>query len=139
MPLSLVLDSVLGEPPNTVHPVVWIGRAISMLERAAPAEPVPALVYGALVTGLTVGGAAALGAVVSRVVARLPFPLDLLLESWTLKTTLSSRALIEAGKLLESRLYAGDLAGARQAATALVSRDVSGLTPVPYKKVSKKN
>jgi len=131
VPLALVLDCVLGEPPAIVHPVVWIGRGISMLERRAPSQPTAAFTYGAVVTGVVTGSAALLGLGIAKLAARLPFPLGLLLESWALKTTLSVRALIEAGKQVEAALDADDLETAREAATALVSRDVSHLrTPL---------
>jgi adenosylcobinamide-phosphate synthase len=127
VPLALVLDRMLGEPPAAVHPVVWIGRGISLLERRAPSEPMPAFAYGAVVTVLATGASALLGLGISRLAARLPFPFGLLLEGWALKTTLSVRALIEAGKQVEAFLDADDLDGAREAVTALVSRDASQL------------
>jgi adenosylcobinamide-phosphate synthase len=127
MPLALTMDAVCGEPPANAHPVVWMGRAVSMLERSAPHGQVPALAYGSAMTALVIGAAAATGSMVARIAARLPWPLGLLLEAWVLKTTLSVRALIEAGQLVEASLDARDLAAARQAVTALVSRDVSQL------------
>jgi adenosylcobinamide-phosphate synthase len=127
IPLAIVLDAILGEPPNGAHPVVWIGRAASWLEQHAPDGPIARLLYGALLTVTVTGGAALAGAGVSRAARRLPWPLGLLLEAWVLKTTLSVRALVEAGKLVESHLEADDLDGARQAVTALVSRDPSTL------------
>ncbi len=33
---ALALDLALGEYPARLHPVVWMGRAISALERRAP-------------------------------------------------------------------------------------------------------
>jgi adenosylcobinamide-phosphate synthase len=129
MPLALALDAALGEPPAAVHPVVWIGRVASMLERHAPDGPLARLLYGASMTVVVAGGPALAGAAVARLATRMPWPLGLLFEAWVLKTTLSVRALIEAGKLVEHYLEVEDLDGARQAATALVSRDVSALGP----------
>lgn len=37
--LALVIDVLLGEPPRVMHPVVWMGKVISFLERFAPSEP----------------------------------------------------------------------------------------------------
>ena len=31
--LALVLDLALGEPPNFIHPVAWMGKVISFLVR----------------------------------------------------------------------------------------------------------
>src|SRR5437763_1376071 len=33
IPLALLLDWLLGEPPGVLHPVVWMGRAIGRLEQ----------------------------------------------------------------------------------------------------------
>ncbi len=125
--LALLIDGMIGEPPQAVHPVVWMGRLAGTLERAAPGGPVPRLIYGGLMTFIVVGSAALIGAVVSRICSRLPSPLGLLLEGWLLKTTLSGRALVEAGKTVESHLDDNDVAGARDAVRWLVSRDPSNL------------
>jgi adenosylcobinamide-phosphate synthase len=106
---------------------MWMGAAISMMERSAPAAPVPSLVYGAAGTAAIVGGTALAGAIGSRLLARLPSPLGLLLESWLLKTTLSARSLIEAGLAVEAHLGDGELDSARDAVTALVSRETAEL------------
>lgn len=127
MPLALALDAAFGEPPAWAHPVVWIGTVISMLTRRPPAGSTARLVHGAAVTALTVGGTALAGAVVARLLARLPLPLALVVEAWLLKTTLSARELLAAGARVERCLDRDDLDGAREAATALVSRDVAGL------------
>jgi len=36
--LAFILDILLGEPPNRLHPVVWMGRWISLL---TPGRPLP--------------------------------------------------------------------------------------------------
>jgi adenosylcobinamide-phosphate synthase len=127
MPLALALDAALGEPPSAVHPVVWIGRAAALMERRAPDGPLARLLYGAGMTVIVTSASALTGAAVARMAGRLPWPLGLLVEAWVLKTTLSVRALIEAGMLVERRLEADDLEGARAAVTALVSRDATAL------------
>src|SRR5690606_3621548 len=51
--LALALDVVLGEPPNALHPVVWMGNVISALERRAPrAQRSLQLAWGTLVAAL---------------------------------------------------------------------------------------
>ena len=34
--LALLLDLALGEPPNRLHPTVWIGNTVALAERIAP-------------------------------------------------------------------------------------------------------
>ena len=33
--LAILLDAAFPEPPNSVHPVVWMGKVINALERLA--------------------------------------------------------------------------------------------------------
>lgn len=125
--LALLFDRTLGEPPSSLHPVVVVGRAIALLERAAPTEPRAAFLYGSGLTVLVVGTSAVSGSALKRLADLLPGPLGLVAEAWLLKTTLSVRALAEAGEEVERHLRADDLDGAREAVRALVSRDTSSL------------
>ena len=34
--LALLLDLALGEPPNRLHPTVWMGKTVALAERMAP-------------------------------------------------------------------------------------------------------
>ncbi len=53
---AIVADRVIGEWPNALHPVVWMGKAASWLERLAPARsPAVALGWGALITAIVPG------------------------------------------------------------------------------------
>ena len=36
--LALLLDLALGEPPNRLHPTVWIGNTVALAERIAPCQ-----------------------------------------------------------------------------------------------------
>jgi adenosylcobinamide-phosphate synthase len=47
--VAFALDLALGEPPPTVHPVVWIGHALSSLGAPWPAQPP----RGAFLRGMT--------------------------------------------------------------------------------------
>ncbi len=53
--VALALDRLLPEPPNVVHAVAWMGRAISWLARFAPKPPAGAFLYGCVVVGVLVG------------------------------------------------------------------------------------
>jgi adenosylcobinamide-phosphate synthase len=128
IPLALVLDAALSEPPNWLHPVVGIGHLSGVMERRAPRSGPAALVAGAALTGVAVGGSALAAWLATRLIKHLPWPLALLAESWLLKTMLSVRALVEAGADVERPLTDGDLPAARAAVGALVSRDPSALT-----------
>jgi adenosylcobinamide-phosphate synthase len=128
IPLALLLDRLLGEPPNGLHPVVWIGRVTALLESRAPTDSPAAFAYGTGLTFIVVGGAAASGVLLRRLIEVLPGPIGLLAEAWLLKTMLSVRALVEAGREVELCLQRDAIDEARRAATALVSRDTSALS-----------
>lgn len=123
--LSLWIDSVFGEPPTRMHPVVGVGNLIWLLSSRSPRNPRPQLVYGAaIVAGVTL--LSALGGKV--LVGRLrPWPLRMAFEAWLLKTCFAYRALEEAGHSVAVPLATGDITRAREKLGSLVSRDCSGL------------
>ena len=129
--LALVLDLVLGDPPNCYHPVAWMGAAIGRLRRRAPqSQRLLALLYGA---ALVVGGALVvgiIGVVVEALLRRLPLPLYWLAEAGVLKTTFAWRGLVQAAQQVQVALDAGELERARELVSwHLVSRDTATLTP----------
>jgi adenosylcobinamide-phosphate synthase len=127
---AIGLDLAFGEPPTALHPVVWIGRLVAAIERRAPdGGPIAELAYGAALTATVVGAAAAGAALVERALADLPWPRRVALLALALKPTFALRALLDAGEAVRQPLAAGDLPAAGAALRALVSRDVSGLTP----------
>jgi adenosylcobinamide-phosphate synthase len=116
------MDTVVGEPPVAVHPVVWMGRALDTLECHAPRSARFRLLYG-------LGVALALPAIwagLGRLLERwAPWPIQAL----ALKATFSGRALFDAAERVESALEADQLDRARHELAWLVSRPTSGLEP----------
>jgi adenosylcobinamide-phosphate synthase len=134
--LALVWDWLLGEPPNHLHPVVWLGRLIGFLERHAPrGQPHRELSYGAAITLLSVA-AAALPTLALRHATNdngqaarsgRDSAITALLAVFLLKTGFSWRTLIAAGERVRIALERGDLAAAREALRSLVSRETAQL------------
>jgi adenosylcobinamide-phosphate synthase len=121
---ALALDVVAGEPPNALHPVVWMGRLQSALRKRAPSRPAPAFAYGCLMAAagpLVFGGGAYL---LARALAALPL-VALLVEIYLLKSALSMRMLGSAATTVARALAAGDVAAARVGLRSLVSRDTA--------------
>jgi adenosylcobinamide-phosphate synthase len=116
--IAMLLDWVLGEPPAAVHPTVWMGHGIRALQshRRATSRA------GACAEGAgTVLSVAVVAALASRFVPRTLAPL-------ALKPALSLRALLDAGRAVESALRAGRLDEARRLVSYhLVSRDTTTL------------
>jgi adenosylcobinamide-phosphate synthase len=127
--VAIGLDLALGDPPNRLHPVAWIGRAIEWgrgaLCRGGRAR---LLVGGALVT-LAVASAAAVSGVWIAVLAARLGPAAALVEGATLSLLLAVRGLVAAARAVATPLAAQDLAAARAAlAFHLVSRPTATLS-----------
>jgi adenosylcobinamide-phosphate synthase len=138
--LALALD-ILGEPPTSLHPVVWYGKLIKGFERAAPAGRRAQLLYGAAIL-LFSAPFALFPAILShrlaqraRATARehnryylgdLAFAL---IEGASLKPYFALHMLVSAGREVRMCLERDDVEAARQALQSLVSRDRSQLTP----------
>jgi len=126
--VALALDGALGEPPEGVHPVVWMGRAMGLL---VPEDPPRA---GAAT--LLRGGAAAFGgAAVSGVAAgfvrlgamRAPRVVRTVVDGVELWPLLALRTLLRAALRVGDALQDGDLGRAREELRWLVGRDRAAL------------
>ena len=122
--LAVAIDVALGEPPNRLHPVAWMGTAIGwgrQLGRRRNFRPAAACAFGTLLVVIGVATMWAIGVVLSR----LPWPL----HAVVLTTCLGVRALSDAAALVAASLGRGELPVAReQVAYHLVSRDTSEAT-----------
>ncbi len=113
--LAIVLDVVIGEPPNRWHPVVWMGRLISTLVRLAPKTGAMAqFVFGSCIALVVPSLFAAATLVLMRAIASWPL-LGVFCQALLLKTTFSIRALGAAAAQVRDALNAGDVDRARAA------------------------
>ena len=124
---AVALDLLIGEPPSAVHPVVAIGGAVVALERRVPRSHAGQLVYGAIIAAGLPLAIAGIARATDRLLKRLPPPLRVVALSFALKPSFAIRSLLEAGRLVQADLSAGDVEGARGHSAALVSRDTSML------------
>jgi adenosylcobinamide-phosphate synthase len=126
---ALAFDLVVGEPPNALHPVVWMGRLQRALRKRAPSTPRAQLVYGAMMAlsgPLLFGGGAWL---ISKLLHGSPVldALRLVVAIYLLKSAFAVRALGRAAAGVAHALAANDLIAAREALRSLVSRDTRSL------------
>lgn len=126
--LAGLLDLALGDPPNRLHPVAWMGRALAAgRERLCHGGPVALLLGGALLT-LGVTALAAMAGVALTGAAGWLGAAGVLLEAAALKATISPRGLAAAARSVAAALERGDLDAARSAlGFHLVSRPTHGL------------
>lgn len=125
---ALLADSLFGEPPETVHPVVLVGCAISAFEKRA------LTLEGARrrrLAGLLLAAALpVLSFTLTRIFLRLaPKRLRWPFEVGLLSTTLSMRGLARAALAVERELESGDLDAARARLGEFVGRDTAHLPP----------
>lgn len=126
--LALLLDLILGDPPTPVHPVGWMGKLISLLEKAAPRGSGRAeLLYG---IGMVIVGVAI---VVVPVWFLLAFLEDssrvgfVIVAALLLKSTFSITGLRRSALRVRRALLSGNLAVARARMPALVSRNADNM------------
>lgn len=128
--LALAADAALGEPPEPLHPVVWMGRGVSLLvPEDGPAPSRARLLRGAAVTAAGSALAAGAGVLVSRAAARLGPAGGAAVEAVALSSLLALRALVEAARRVATALDAGDVDAAGAHLRWLVGRDLDGLDP----------
>ncbi len=129
LPAALLMDALLGDPPNRYHPVAWMGSVIGWLKRRAPQNNEPArFAYGG---GIVLGGGTLVwwvGKLLEGLCLWLPGPLGVLVEALVLKMTVSANGLIRAGSEVHMALERQDIVEARRLLSwHLVSRDTSQL------------
>lgn len=121
--LALILDSAIGEPPEQLHPVSWLGRAITLFDRAWRRP----LVVGAFVGGLIPFASAAAGGVVVAVGGSVHPIGAILAAGLVVFVTTSRRLLLDTARAVVART-ATDLPDARTQLRALAGREASSLS-----------
>ena len=128
--IALALDLALRELPNSVHPVVWMGKAVSLLERVGPPAESrrAALLWGgfmAVAIPVAAGGLAWLAANGLRELGPIPY---LLGTAALLSTAFAVKGLAQAAKTVQDAMDEGSMGEARDELRSLVSRDASTLS-----------
>ena len=124
---ALLLDVALGEPPERLHPTVWMGRAISAFEkRALRLESPEARRRAGGVLALALPGFVFLStwAALNAAPRGVRWALGVVLTS----TALSMRGLAEAAEAVERGLHEGRLEDARTRVGEFVGRDTASLS-----------
>ncbi len=126
------LDLLLADPARMPHPVVYMGRAISALERALR-RIFPKTAAGERAAGRALAAALPLGtyliaaaacALAARMAPALGFALELL---WCWQA-LALRGLADESRKVYTPLAQGDLPAARRAVSRIVGRDTAALS-----------
>ena len=127
--LAVALDRLLPEPPAAIHPVVWMGRAVSAMERRAPEGRSPAFLYGCVVVVLVVGVSTAVAWLVTGALMAVGPVAYVVGGALMFRSSFTVRGLKSAADETRVELIDGRLEEARTSLRSLVSRDASALKP----------
>ena len=129
---GFVLDALFGDPAWLPHPVVYMGKAISKLEKflrpRLPKTPQGELLGGAIVAFCLPVGTFLLTGLVCWGAARLHPLLGLAVQMFWCGQALAARGLVQESTNVYKELKKPDLPGARQAVSRIVGRDTAALT-----------
>lgn len=128
---ALAIDLALSEPPRPIHPVVWMGKVISFLERGGIGQsPLAQFSYGMGMVLFTIGLFTLPTYLVLFYLKNLSFAAYVIVGALLLKSTFSLKQLRQAALKVKRSLEKEELDEARFELRSLVSRDTRGL-PMP--------
>ena len=129
---GFVLDSLFGDPAWLPHPVVYMGKAISALEKrlraCLPKTPQGELLGGAIVAFCLPVGTFLLTSLVCLGAARISPWLGLAVQMFWCAQALAARGLAQESTNVYKELVKPDLPAARKAVSRIVGRDTAALT-----------
>lgn len=126
--LAVLIDQLMGEMPAVVHPVAWMGRVISFLERPAlKLKKLPQLCYGFFIVLLVVAMFAVPTYYLLTWLGKWNVPAYTVIAAFILKATFSIRELRLSAVRIKRFLTDKNPEQARFHLRSLVSRDTGQL------------
>lgn len=123
--IAIIIDWIIGDPPHWPHPVRWIGRVISFLEKVIRKRVKNLYLGGAL---LWIGVIGLMIAVLTVAYLILPTLLMDILSIYLLYTALATRCLADEASKVKKTIENHELEASRDALSYLVGRDTQNLT-----------
>ncbi len=127
---AFVVDRLVGDPRFLPHPVIWMGKGISFLERTVRpfvTSPRSERTVGACLVALVVFLSYLSTWAVVGVVGRVHPVTGWLVAVWLASTTMASKGLQDAGFAVARPLECGEREQARAQVGQIVGRDTAGL------------
>lgn len=126
--LAVTIDLALGDPPDAFHPVAWMGRVVSLLEKGGlKLNPTAQFLYGMGMTLFTVALFAVPVYLIFFYLGHASLVGSIILAGLILKSTFSIKGLRRTASKIKRLLQDDKLQEARLELHALVSRDTSNL------------
>lgn len=126
--LALLIDLTCRELPQAIHPVVWMGKLVSLLDRAAPARGrLAQMIYGSITTLFTILIFTSPVYFLLRYMSEVSPLAYIISGALLLKPTFAFRKLRHTALEVETLLAKNSLTEARAMMPALVSRETQDL------------
>jgi adenosylcobinamide-phosphate synthase len=127
--LAFALDLALGDPPNVIHPVAWMGKVISFLERGGHEHrPAIGFLYGMGMTLFTVALFVTPAYFILYYLKSLSLVAYIIVAAMLLKCTFAIKGLQQAALKVKKLLEDDKMDEARLEMGALVSRNTKDLS-----------
>ncbi|MDI6859655.1 MAG: cobalamin biosynthesis protein, partial [Methanocellales archaeon] len=118
--IAIIIDLIFGEPPEKIHPVIWIGKLVDGLR----AHMDKSKICGAILALIVVGGVTLGGYLVTLMHGIV----GLLISAYVLKSTFSINCLANTANMIGAHLENDDLENAKENLPKLVGRDPEQLS-----------
>ena len=127
--IALALDLTFRELPAAIHPVVWMGKLVSWLEKTAPLKGMRTAAFGwgvcmAVLVPALVGGLVWLASNILHELGSIPYLIGCALM---FSTTFAVGGLARAARDVQEAMDTGSVIEARRGLRSLVSRDADSL------------
>ncbi len=126
--LAIAIDLALGEPARFIHPVVWMGKVMSLLEKGNKGKsPIIQFIYGSGIVLFNIGLFAVPVYLILLYLKNLNFIAYIVAAAVLLKPTFSLKELRRAALKVKRCIVEDKLDEARVDLRSLVSRDTAKL------------
>ncbi|MGQ9543038.1 MAG: cobalamin biosynthesis protein [Candidatus Bathyarchaeia archaeon] len=126
--LALILDLLFGEPPETIHLTVVVGKIIERLDRLFRRVETNKKAVGLLLTSTILSATVYLTLIVLEITKSMLGQVGyLILGTFILKTTFAIKSMELHVKPIRRALEAGEIQAARKALSKIVRRDTRQL------------
>jgi adenosylcobinamide-phosphate synthase len=127
--LAIIIDLTLGDPPNALHPVAWMGKVISLLEKGGlKLRPTGQFIYGIAMTVLITALFVVPVYFIIFYVWRFNVIAGIIVSALIFKSTFTITGLRRAALQIKNLLHDKNLDKTRFELRSLVSRDTSRLS-----------
>lgn len=127
---AILLDLIIGDPQSITHPVIYIGRLISYLEKRAlnyVKTNIGQRITGIVVVIIVVAFVYLFTFYIINFSYRIHFIIGIIINLYLLQSTIALKGLTGAGREVYKHLEKGNIVQAREAVNGIVARECRDL------------